>query len=76
MFRFLAGLIKFHPTTPKTKTFFIGVGGVLGGLAGIVNCYIQGDWSNAPLSASWILGGLAAITGRDALSKMAEKVNQ
>jgi hypothetical protein len=50
MFRFLAGLIKFHPTTPKTKTFFIGVGGVL--------------------------GGLAAITGRDALSKMAEKVNQ
>lgn len=74
MIKFLIGLVKLHPDTPKARTFAVGAGGVLGGLAGLVNCYIQGDWQQGPMYGAWILGGLAAITGRDALNKIADKL--
>lgn len=74
MFKLIAGLIKVHPNTPKTRTFWVGVGSTVGGIANLVNCYIQGDWSQAPQSAVLILGGIGAITGRDAITKLANKI--
>jgi hypothetical protein len=74
MLKFLFNFIKIHPNTPKSKTFWTAMGSLLFGLGQLVNCYIQGDWSNGPTAAAFILAGLGGITGRDAITKLSEKM--
>jgi hypothetical protein len=53
----------FHPNTFKTKTFFTSLATIA---AGAALCYTGNVAPGAPM----IAGGLLAITGRDALSKL------
>jgi hypothetical protein len=56
-------MFKFHPSTLISKTFITGL---VTAAAGAALCYT----GNVPTGAAMISGGLLAITGRDALSKV------
>ncbi len=56
----------FQKSTFKSKTFWVGIATVVGGIALIANSEMEKGIGS-------ILAGLAMITGRDAISKVEPK---
>jgi len=57
----------FQKSTLKSKTFWVGIATVVGGIALIANSEMEKGIGS-------ILAGFAMITGRDAISKVEKKV--